>query len=97
MKNKRIIKFISILLAAIILFTSLSISAFATSESNPEDVYVEDDVMNCGPPVWIIPIIIAIAPLSFCFDMFNSFMTGDFTILNEIPELFTDLWSMVFG
>lgn len=97
MKNKRIIKFISIMLSVIILFTSLSISAFATDESNPDDVYVEDDVMNCSPPVWVIPIIIAVAPLALCFDMFTSFMAGDFTILNEVPELFTDLWTMVFG
>ena len=97
MKSKRIIKFISILLAVIILFTSLSISAFATSESNPEDQYEEDYAMNCAPPIWIFPIIIAVAPLGFCFEMFNALMQGDFTILNEIPELFTDLWDMVFG
>lgn len=105
MKTKRIIKFLSLMMATVILLLSFSISISATDdvpyEGDPsyDDNYSEQDdmVMNCAPPVWVVPIIIAIAPLAFCFNMFNSFIRGDFSILNEIPELFIDLWSAVFG
>ena len=89
MKNKRIIKFISFVLAILILMPAISISAYAQEESGSS--------MDCVMPVWIVPIIIAISPLIFCIEMFNSFRTGDFSIINDIPELFSDLWSMVFG
>lgn len=95
MKNKRIIKFTAMLLSVLLLFSSLSLSTFA-DESN-EEIYESDYVMSCAPPVWVVPIIIALAPFMFCVEMFQSFMKGDFSILTEIPDLFVSVWTSVFG
>lgn len=104
MKTKGFVRFLTLIMAALVLISSLSISVFAeedqmVDEGNGEydESFEEDYVMNCSPPVWLIPIIIAFVPLSFCFEMFAAFRTGDFSVLEQIPELFEDLFSMVFG
>ena len=43
MKNKRIIKFISALLATVILFSSLSVSVFAEEITDSDEDYVENN------------------------------------------------------
>ncbi len=103
MKTKGFVRFLTLIMAALVLISSLSISAFAeedqmVDEGNGEydESFEEDYAMNCTPPIWIIPIFIALAPLSFCFDMFSAFSKGDFSILEQIPELFVELFSLVF-
>jgi hypothetical protein len=59
--------------------------------------YEERESMNCGPPIWPYPIIFATAPLAFVFDMFNSLISGDFSVLNKIPALFRGMLIPVFG
>lgn len=103
MKTKGLVRFLTLIMAALVLISSLSISVFAeddqmVDEGNGEydESFEEDRVMSCAPPIWIIPIFIALAPLSFCFDMFSAFSEGDFSILEQIPELFAELFSLVF-
>jgi hypothetical protein len=98
MKTKRSIKLLSLLMVILILILSLPLSIFAEETNIDSEHYYdqENEVMNCAPPVYLVPIIIAIVPLAFCFEMFESFMQGDFTILYEIPQLFTSVWTAVF-
>ena len=104
MKIKGFIRLLTVIMAVFVLISSLSFSAFAQEDEVLDDEaggeyderYEEDYAMNCSPPVWLIPIIIAFVPLSFCFEMFAAFRTGDFSVLEQIPELFVELFSLVF-
>ena len=115
MKNKRIVKFISVLLVLVISLSSLSVSVFAEESTGGNEVYdesngdgydegydegyyedyEESEPMNCGPPIWLIPIIFAVAPLSFIIDLFNSLIRGDLSILDRVPALFRGMWMSV--
>lgn len=107
MKNKLFIKFVAFLLSFLLFIPTVSISATMDEEYVEEEYieeeytegeYVEDDYeINCGAPALLIIIIILIAPLTLVFEITESIIAGDFSVILEIPNMFISTWTSIFG
>ena len=109
MKTKQIIKFISLMMATIILLLSFSVSVSALEDSATENgSYVENqdtDVSDqesyhehkCAPFWLIIVLAIIYYPSVFFSTLFDSIIQIVNEFINDIALFFVNVWTSIFG
>lgn len=107
MKTKRIIKFLSLMMATVILLLSFSVSISAQEDAATENgSYDENQDTNVSDqepphenevmPFWPFIILVILSLPSILFNHINEIIPIN-DILNDIVSFFVNIWTSIFG